>query len=757
MITIRSTLTTFALTSIFSFVTFSAPNITISGKVIDPYGKGLAEAKVKLIRNGTSVTTDSIGSFKFDATSAVYSTKKPYQGARPLFSKGVLSFRIDNSLQKVKIDLFNINGKHIETVFDKQMLPGTYTLQPLSNCKTAQLKVMRVVIGETVFIYSIPVSAFENIQKKWGDAVAAGLEHSLTAKSFAVFDTLQVSLNGYNSSKLPVDNPDGYYEITLTPVGTTAGRTDFYMYPGFQRIRVTLPPLNAIDFNNVINTNSYTFPVAFSSESINTLNVWCRNLVKQSPFKGFSNNEVPWIDISANQSARPYIFITQEQLAYLFVITIFNAGLTYQNNSELKTGLTFASKFNDGNPNFWLFSVMSFLTKMMQDETCKTTYVGCAIGGYSQEDGMAEITKNGIADRSMAPLNVCYFNESDILVQSPTRPLASQWCIAEKSTDSIGGSFHSVDIPGQCVVDIGGACYGGGTQCPGCHLAGSQDESLPVFYTETIGFSFFMPQHTYNAGLICAPLDIAFLGVRCYVDGINGNRNILERWCGNPMKPATDFLTKTITVKVDTQSIKMFDHSLVFVASQLNGVAPDFKNYYTKARKLCAVGNAGVGKYDFAGDCSRLTSVSNCTSPLMDIGKWYGAFTPNAYHKDISTVISGLFRRIGTFNWGAGVWWGDAQEYFMISWLGTSYLNNVVLDYYIFNSPCENSGVQCSMLTGAQCSDCYANSKYNNFSSVCSQTGVTGAVSKAKILTTGQFFDRLKAAARIDGFLFDNF
>jgi len=68
-------------------------------------------------------------------------------------------------------------------------------------------------------------------------------------------------------------------------------------------------------------------------------------------------------------------------------------------------------------------------------------------------------------------------------------------------------------------------------------------------------------------------------------------------------------------------------------------------------------------------------------------------------------------RRIGTFNWGAGVWWGDPQQYFLISWLATSMLNNIVLDYYIFSTSIENEGVQISLLKDTQFSNAVTRSR----------------------------------------------
>jgi hypothetical protein len=735
----------------------AAESISLTGKVMDAYANGLAGAKVHLQRNNGEAISDASGRFALNATPVLPSRMSGYSGSSPQFANGFFNLTIREPF-RVSVDLFTLDGRHVATTFNQHLLPGGYSIDPFGGIRTTQLYIARMCIGSREFSYRVPLIDWKRSRSRQSPELAAGARGICLKKSAAVFDTLQVSLDGFDTASIPVENPAGYYEVVLTSKGSRPGRSDFYMSPTYQRVKVAMPSASSIDFNTVLNTNGYRFPTPFSAEVIDRLNLWSRNLLQNNPFKGFATGEVPWIDLHASQENDPYIFLTQEQLAYLFLVTIFDGTLTLPDGNPLVTGLSYARHYNDGEDNYWMFTVLCYLTKIMQDESCKTTYVGCALGGYSQEEGMAAITAMGMDSRAMAPLNVCYFDESDIKVQSPTHPLSAAWCLKETSEEAIGGSFHSIDIPGQCVVDIGGACYGGGTNCPGCRLAGSQDECLPAFYTETIGFSFFMKERTTNNGLICTPRALSFFGVRCYVEGINGSHKILGGWCGKPMRPAGEFLSSTIQVNVGGDLLRVYDHSMVFVASQLNGaLPPDFANYLTKERKLCATGRSGVGTYDFAGYCDQLTSIRNCTSPLMDIGKWYGAFTPTSYHADVSNVVSSLFRRIGTFNWGAGVWWGDVQEYFMISWLGTSFLDNVALDYYIFSSPCENSGVQCSMLTGTQCTDCYARSMYNVYPVSCSQTGVDGVYNKAKDLSAGQFFSRLKAAIRYDGHLFDVF
>jgi len=71
-------------------------------------------------------------------------------------------------------------------------------------------------------------------------------------------------------------------------------------------------------------------------------------------------------------------------------------------------------------------------------------------------------------------------------------------------------------------------------------------------------------------------------------------------------------------------------------------------------------------------------------------------------------------RRIGTGPWGAGVWFGDSQQYFLTVWLATTLLQRPVLDYYVYDHFCENPGNQCFVLGSKGCQMCIAQSRVTN-------------------------------------------
>merc|ERR1712083_891594 len=82
------------------------------------------------------------------------------------------------------------------------------------------------------------------------------------------------------------------------------------------------------------------------------------------------------------------------------------------------------------------------------------------------------------------------------------------------------------------------------------------------------------------------------------------------------------------------------------------------------------------------------------------------------YNSLVHEAWRGIVRRIGTGPWGAGVWWGDSQQYFLATWLATALLGtgSVTLDYYVYDHFCENPGNQCFLLGAAGCSSCLTQS-----------------------------------------------
>merc|ERR1740138_298753 len=105
---------------------------------------------------------------------------------------------------------------------------------------------------------------------------------------------------------------------------------------------------------------------------------------------------------------------------------------------------------------------------------------------------------------------------------------------------------------------------------------------------------------------------------------------------------------------------------------------------------------------------------NNCSTQRhhfdADVSLWYQAYEPSMYLPVVQQAFRGVVKRAGTGPWGAGVWYGDSQQYFLAVWLATSLLGGVALDYYVYDHFCENPGNQCFTLGAQGCAACIAQS-----------------------------------------------
>jgi len=212
------------------------------------------------------------------------------------------------------------------------------------------------------------------------------------------------------------------------------------------------------------------------------------------------------------------------------------------------------------------------------------------------------------------------------------------------------------------------------------------------FYSEVLAFAFFTAPSAAGSGPML-PSPFALLGARRYMRDITGESSPGAP-CGSIH--AQDWLNEELTQR--TQSVPINGKDILVVASA-----------------FIAVSSACSGC--LAGDmCSMKENVNNlCDTQRRhldeDISRWYQAYEPTMYAVPVQEAVRRVIRRIGTGPWGAGVWYGDSQQYFLTVWLATSLLKGTTLDYYVYDHFCENPGNQCFVLGARGCSSCIAASK----------------------------------------------
>jgi len=235
----------------------------------------------------------------------------------------------------------------------------------------------------------------------------------------------------------------------------------------------------------------------------------------------------------------------------------------------------------------------------------------------------------------------------------------------------------------QAVTDIAGGNVGGGAEL--CDLANSEDESAVQFYSEALAFSFFT-----SAGML--PVPWTLLGARRYLSKFSGESSTGPPYfssCGRLRKRDwlnENIMTRGVEVQIGGMTTSLAPIAFVAVASVCSGCT-----------STCEHGDLVNNNCD--GQRRHLDE---------DLSLWYQAFEPSMYASLLQPALRKLVRRVGTGPWGAGVWWGDSQQYFLAVWLATTLLAGRSLDYYVYDHFCENPGNQCFVLGAEGCAACVA-------------------------------------------------
>jgi len=360
-------------------------------------------------------------------------------------------------------------------------------------------------------------------------------------------------------------------------------------------------------------------------------------------------------------SSRKAVILNQRQLAFLVVNSLMGNKLM-----GVETGLDAAIQRCNKKPDWpgltqdTLHSLLAFLAVLSRELTnWDGNYLVVATPGPVNENWLSQLQAH-----TMNHPTLC--NTANL-----------------EAGDCGLADFMAGGVPQQALTDIAGMDVGGGAQL--CHVANSQDESLVIFYPEVLAASIFVGDQQM------LPVPLTMLGARRYLNTINGETGAgppFNNLCGKVEEP--DFLNSNMLKAVVKTQVSLTPVSVP--ASAFVAVA----SYCTDCHR---------------GDCSEPELFNNqCDNQRrhldQDISAWLQAYDNANYHSAITITFGAIVKSIGTGPWGAGLWQGDAQQYFLTVWLATSLLNNVQLDYYVYDHFCENAGHQCFVLNQDLCKSC---------------------------------------------------
>lgn len=422
--------------------------------------------------------------------------------------------------------------------------------------------------------------------------------------------------------------------------------------------------------------------------TLQDLAVFMRTTLASDPFA--TGQAVPFLDFRADgtggihKSMQRVVAINQRQLAFIVINALLGNNLV-----EVETGLAAALKHCSmpaapGISQDQLYSLLSLLAVLSRElgPSEDGTYLVALTPGPAEQDWGSLLKK-----RKLLLPSFCHSGNCNL------------------------PDFMSGGAPFQALTDIAGMTVGGGGGL--CHVANSQDESLIIFYSEVLAFSFFVAE----GGML--PVPISVLGARRYVNFISGESSSgppLYSLCGKISE--LDWLNEgimqqSVLANVSFTSVSIKASSFVAVASECSDCHRGSCSESDMANNLCDAQRRHVDQ---------------------DISRWLQAYDSANYHFAGADAFRKTVKRIGTGPWGAGLWQGDSQQYFMTVWLATSLLKDVQLDYYIYDHFCESPGHQCFLLASAQCAQCIASSGMSAvvLADRCGQTGAKDIVKMLK-------------------------
>ena len=197
---------------IASGVLFASHSLT--GKVIDTTGTGIEGASVKLAIAGLTATSANDGKWTISVPNATKHFLSRRLFAAPMIKGAMLHFIVGIDNEKVKVNVYTLDGRFMYNALDRNLAAGFYTINPLEGSLSAKIYAIQLQIGnETAYLKMTVI----NDMKSFGHP----LRHEPTmhisgqlAKKTVVIDTVIISKSGY----VPAVRPISSYEDSLTIV-----------------------------------------------------------------------------------------------------------------------------------------------------------------------------------------------------------------------------------------------------------------------------------------------------------------------------------------------------------------------------------------------------------------------------------------------------------------------------------------------------------------------------------------------------------
>jgi beta-glucosidase len=183
-------------------------DFSVSGKVVLANGSPVGDATITYMNIAKRLSWDFS---KSDGTFGGYSV----QAVQPVQQNATITLLGEGP---VSIDIFDLSGKKVGSVYNAKIDKGVYALEPITSKLSKSMYMLKIKAGDQVIYRKLVKTGIRT-----GSAVAYQLSSSNTpmvlAKKLAVIDSIRVGKTGYAATFVPIQSyADVVGNVTIAPV-----------------------------------------------------------------------------------------------------------------------------------------------------------------------------------------------------------------------------------------------------------------------------------------------------------------------------------------------------------------------------------------------------------------------------------------------------------------------------------------------------------------------------------------------------------
>lgn len=202
----------------------NSEDINLTGTVTGMNGQQIENADVILVNQGLSTKTDADGKYIIAYTSNKNNAFGNHTFTTPRFTRSTVTFSLVKDNQLVRIEVFSVNGKHVNTVVNRRLPKGKYAFPVLEKSVSSQMYLVSFQVNGNIYKYKY-LNIREMYNRSLGSAfagtpvdndgeVVAGLG------KLTLPDTIKVTKTGYAGVQGIIDSYLGIHNFTLDTLDT---------------------------------------------------------------------------------------------------------------------------------------------------------------------------------------------------------------------------------------------------------------------------------------------------------------------------------------------------------------------------------------------------------------------------------------------------------------------------------------------------------------------------------------------------------